>query len=124
MNCIYQNHKDSIGVQERFLVTSPLESDTHDYKWWVPITFAAAGDNFNETFPKVWMKENEKEKDVKELPNEDEAVIFNVQQTGKIYRFMCWPEHIVSLNVYYYPCFECDKFQDIIESTMMRRIGD
>ena len=92
MNCIYHNHKDSIGVQERFLVTSPLESDTHDYKWWIPITFAAAGDYFNETFPKVWMKENENEKNVKELPNEDEAVIFNIKQTGKIYRFTCWQE--------------------------------
>ena len=76
---------NSIDFQERFLVTSPLESDTHEYKWWVPITFAAAGDNFNETFPKVWMKESEHELVVKELPNKDQAVIFNIQQTGRIY---------------------------------------
>ena len=58
------------------------------------------------------MKENENEKNVKELPNEDEAVIFNIQQTGKIYRFTCWPElsDILSLNANYYPSFECNKF--------------
>ena len=56
------------------------------------------------------MKENENEKNVKELPNEDEAVIFNIQQTGKIYRFTCWSELILSLNANYYPSFECDKF--------------
>ena len=30
------------------------------------------------------MEENEIEKDVEGLPNEDQAVIFNIQQTGKI----------------------------------------
>merc|ERR1719367_1644264 len=30
-------------TQERFLVSSTDESDTHCYKWWIPITFAPSG---------------------------------------------------------------------------------
>ena len=70
-------------LQKRFLISSPLESDTHDYKWWIPITFTKPGGDFNNTYSKVWMKDSERVKVINGLPNKNEAAIFNVQQTGK-----------------------------------------
>jgi aminopeptidase N len=69
-------------IQKRFLISSPLESDTHDYKWWIPITFTKPGGDFNNTYSKVWMKDSERVKVINGLPNKNEAAIFNVHQTG------------------------------------------
>ena len=30
------------SLQSRYLTTAPKKDDGHDYKWWVPITFAEA----------------------------------------------------------------------------------
>ena len=71
-------------IKDRNLRSLPLSSDKHDYKWWIPITFAAAGGNFNDTFNKIWMNDNEKTKIITNLPTKEEAVIFNIQQTGDV----------------------------------------
>ena len=63
-------------------MTKQLPTDTHDYKWWIPITFTTPGGNFNDTYNKVWMKDSEKIKIIGGLPEENEAAIFNVQETG------------------------------------------
>ena len=38
---------------------------------------------FNNTFSKDWMKDTESEKPINGMPHENDAVIFNVQQTGE-----------------------------------------
>ena len=70
--------------QERFLLKRSKESnDTNDYKWWVPITYATRRNaDFDATVPKIWMKPNEKTKMISGLPQNNDWVIFNVQQTG------------------------------------------
>ena len=68
--------------QNRFLLSKPLPTDTHDYKWWIPITFTTPGGDFNNTYNSIWMKESEKVKRINGLPNKNQAAIFNVQQTG------------------------------------------
>jgi len=69
--------------QERFLLTTnPSKKDTHDYKWWIPITFATPAGDFNDTYNSIWMEEKEKTKVISGLPDKETAVIFNVQETG------------------------------------------
>ena len=48
----------------------------------MPITFAPAGGNFNDTFPKAWLSENQERIQVSGLPASKTAVVFNVQETG------------------------------------------
>ena len=66
------------------MVSLPLSSDTHEYRWWIPITFTKPDGDFNNTFSKLWMKDTEAEKEINGMPNENEAVIFNLQQTGEL----------------------------------------
>ena len=71
--------------QSRFLIsTSASESSSTSpaYRWWVPITFAPAGGNFNDTFPKAWLREDQERSQVPGLPDSETAVVFNVQETG------------------------------------------
>merc|ERR1719464_939165 len=71
--------------QSRFLfsTSAPESSSTSPaYRWWVPITFAPAGGNFNDTFPKAWLREDQERKRVSGLPDSETAVVFNVQETG------------------------------------------
>ncbi|XP_042215803.1 aminopeptidase N-like isoform X2 [Homarus americanus] len=70
--------------QERFLTVKKNDSeDTHDYKWWVPLTYTGGDDpNFNETRAKVWMKDSETHITIPSLPTKDQWVIFNLQETG------------------------------------------
>ncbi|XP_069952146.1 aminopeptidase N [Cherax quadricarinatus] len=71
-------------TQERFLlVKNENSSDTHDYKWWVPLTYTSQDNpNFNNTQAQVWMKDSEAEITVSSLPEKDQWVIFNIQETG------------------------------------------
>ncbi|XP_069173006.1 LOW QUALITY PROTEIN: uncharacterized protein [Procambarus clarkii] len=71
-------------TQERFLlVKSANSSDTHDYKWWVPLTYTSQDDpNFNNTQAMEWMKDSEPEITISSLPGKDQWVIFNLQETG------------------------------------------
>ena len=71
--------------QSRFLISTsaPETSSTSPaYRWWVPITFAPAGGNFNDTFPKAWLREDQERIQVSGLPDSKTAVVFNVQETG------------------------------------------
>jgi len=71
--------------QSRFLISTsaPESSSTSPaYRWWVPITFAPAGGNFNDTFPKAWLREDQERIQVSGLPDSKTAVVFNVQETG------------------------------------------
>ncbi|XP_045117616.1 aminopeptidase N-like [Portunus trituberculatus] len=70
--------------QERFLLVKDDNSDdTHDYKWWVPLTYTGQDQpDFSQTQTKVWMKDSEAQLTVTSLPPKDHWVIFNLQQTG------------------------------------------
>ncbi|MPC23578.1 Aminopeptidase N [Portunus trituberculatus] len=70
--------------QERFLlVKDDNADDTHDYKWWVPLTYTGQDQpDFSQTQAKVWMKDSEAQLTVTSLPPKDHWVIFNLQQTG------------------------------------------
>ncbi|XP_050699392.1 aminopeptidase N-like [Eriocheir sinensis] len=70
--------------QERFLlVKDDSAEDTHDYKWWVPLTYTGQQrPDFSQTQPQVWMKDSEAQVTVKGLPPKDQWVIFNLQQTS------------------------------------------
>ncbi|XP_069952144.1 aminopeptidase N isoform X2 [Cherax quadricarinatus] len=71
-------------TQERFLmVWDQNYSDTHFYKWWVPLTYTSQDNpNFNNTQTQVWLKDYEAKITVSSLPRKDQWVIFNVQETG------------------------------------------
>jgi hypothetical protein len=43
----------------------------------------APGGNFSNTFSSVWMKPNEKQKQIQGMPDKNTPVVFNVQETGK-----------------------------------------
>ncbi|XP_018019808.1 puromycin-sensitive aminopeptidase-like protein, partial [Hyalella azteca] len=71
--------------QERFLlVKNENSTDTHDYKWWVPISFTSEDAmNFNDTRPSAWMDKTEPTKTISGLPTSpNKWVIVNLQQTG------------------------------------------
>ncbi|KAK7075491.1 hypothetical protein SK128_020460 [Halocaridina rubra] len=71
-------------TQERFLlVKNPNSTDTHDYKWWIPITFTSQNvQDFDTTFPSIWMSAAESEITINNLPDNNVWVIFNIQETG------------------------------------------
>jgi len=69
--------------QDRFLIGESAEADaSENFGWWIPITFAAVGESFENTFSQNWMEEGEKSKEITGMPGRNTAVIFNVQQTG------------------------------------------
>ena len=74
----------NISPKERFLlVKNPNSTDTHDYKWWVPITFATQDQpDFNDTRPSSWMSSSETSKIITGMPSKDKWMILNLQQTG------------------------------------------
>merc|ERR1719259_1615042 len=71
-------------TQERFMMEKPESSgaSTHDYKWWIPITFTTQeSTDFSNTVPSSWMSKDESTKDIENVP----AIgwkIFNLHQTG------------------------------------------
>ena len=71
-------------LQERFLLVKNSSSeDTHDYKWWIPISFTSEDSpNFENTKSEIWMSSDEAEKQIENLPDDDKWVIFNVQEAG------------------------------------------
>ena len=50
--------------------------------WWIPLSYAQPGGNFNDTKPKKWMTPEEESVEIDGLPEGDKPVIFNVQQKG------------------------------------------
>ena len=84
-----QGHKD--GTQKRFLLGSSDDTkkraDETEYSWWNPLSFTSPGSSFDKTYNELWMEEGEQTKEVSDMPEEEAAVVFNVQQTG-YYRFV------------------------------------
>jgi len=79
------NSNSAKVTQEKFRVSGKKSSndvDSKDYRWWIPITYVAPGGDFNNTYNTIWMKESDEEMTVPNLPNSDEAVVFNIQETG------------------------------------------
>ncbi|KAK3860173.1 hypothetical protein Pcinc_033761 [Petrolisthes cinctipes] len=83
---VQRNESDTSTIisQERFLLTRQENSeDTHDYKWWVPLTYTDQTEaDFSQTQPKVWMKDSEAQITIPHLATKDHWVIFNLHQTG------------------------------------------
>ena len=62
---------------------NPNSTDTHDYKWYVPINFVTEdAPDFTDTKPSSWMAATEPSKTITGLPNPGRWVIFNKLQTG------------------------------------------
>jgi len=70
--------------QKRFLIGDGKKSskETKKYSWWIPLTFASVQEGFKDTYSRHWMKEGEDSKEIPDMPEENVAVVFNVQQTG------------------------------------------
>merc|ERR1712212_421769 len=70
--------------QERFLLGKSENSiDSHEYKWWVPLTYTSQNEaNFNNTKAMAWMKDSETNITITSLPTKDQWVIFDLQETG------------------------------------------
>ncbi|XP_066967140.1 aminopeptidase N-like [Macrobrachium rosenbergii] len=82
---IIRNVKGTLATvsQERFLLTINETRDEHDYKWWVPLTFTTqAKPNFASTHSLIWLKNSSSHTVVRDLPDRDNWVIFNLKQTG------------------------------------------
>ncbi|XP_064118954.1 aminopeptidase N-like [Macrobrachium nipponense] len=82
---IIRNVKGTLATvsQERFLLTTNKTGDEHGYKWWVPLTFTSqAKPNFNRTQALIWMKNSSSHTVVRDLPDRNNWVIFNLKQTG------------------------------------------
>jgi len=78
----YQDNSATLTQKRFFLSQKESVSEDEDYKWWIPITFTYPGGDFSNTYSNIWMKENQRNIQVSELPHQDTAVIFNVQETG------------------------------------------
>ena len=82
VNRNYEDNSMTI-TQERFLSlkNQPKKSgeteDTHDYKWWVPISFDFEGGKFNQTRNSHWLK-----------PDQDKLTIQLPEGNTKILRFL------------------------------------
>ncbi|KAG0718922.1 Aminopeptidase Ey [Chionoecetes opilio] len=71
-------------TQERFLLRKdPNSTDSHAYKWWVPLSYTTQPDaDFTKTAPSMWLSLADSEVTVRSLPGSSEWVIFNLQETG------------------------------------------
>ncbi|KAF2365600.1 ERAP1-like C-terminal domain, partial [Trinorchestia longiramus] len=69
--------------QKRFLlVNNPNSTDTHDYKWWVPVSYTTqSSPDFTQTRPAYWISSAEDSITITGIPT-DEWVFFNLQETG------------------------------------------
>ena len=69
--------------QERFLIRPDVSGDSHNYQWYVPITYTKLDgtENFNNTHPITYLEPDSTIPDFN-IGFGSEAVIFNLQQTG------------------------------------------
>jgi aminopeptidase N len=74
-------NKSADLTQTRFF--SVAEKEDLTTKWWVPVTFSTPGGDFSQTNVKVWMNPDEDVVRLDGLPEDEQAVIFNVKATGK-----------------------------------------
>lgn len=61
------------------------KNDEPEYKWWVPLTHAAPGGDFENTYPMNWLKPKTPDSSIKVsgMPDKNTPVVFNLQQTGR-----------------------------------------
>ncbi|CAG0888889.1 unnamed protein product [Cyprideis torosa] len=72
-------------TQERFLLSedNETEADGIDYKWHIPVSYVVQSNaDFSATQPRLWIRQNEKSKNIGVISEKSEWVILNVQQTG------------------------------------------
>ncbi|KAF2365596.1 Peptidase M1 membrane alanine aminopeptidase N-terminal [Trinorchestia longiramus] len=74
---------EAVISQKRFLlVENPDSLDTHDYKWWVPITYTTQeSPDFTQTIPFYWLSDNGESLVIKNISTTGWH-FFNLQQTG------------------------------------------
>ncbi len=70
--------------QRRFLLGPRDESDAHEYTWWVPVSYAAAGADFESEealAPRAWLEAGQEaaELELEGGGGEEDVFIFNVQ---------------------------------------------
>ena len=84
LNVVRNYEENTMTItQSRFLTGEADTEDTHDYKWWIPITFDYENGYFNGTINSLWMSPSNNSITVDLAPDsKDKAVIVNVQQTG------------------------------------------
>ena len=71
--------------QQRYLTDfDQASNDTHEYKWWIPITYDVQGGKFDQTDNSIWLSPNDNDMTVtKEITTDAaKALVINVQQTG------------------------------------------
>ncbi|XP_015517541.2 uncharacterized protein LOC107222622 [Neodiprion lecontei] len=69
-------------TQARFLLGDADSSDTHDYKWWIPINWAVqSSPDFSSTVAADWIRSQDESIIISSF-NASGWVIFNKQQTG------------------------------------------
>nr|CAD7197139.1 unnamed protein product [Timema douglasi] len=76
--------KTSIS-QERFLLIPAINgTDTHDYKWWIPLTYTTKSElDFVDTETKQWLTATEESKQLTTpIINQEDWIIFNIQETS------------------------------------------
>lgn len=122
------NYESFLLFQERFLlVKNENSTDTHDYKWWVPLTYTGQDSpNFDNTQTKVWMKDSEDKITISSLPSKDQWVIFNLQETG-YYRVNYdddnWKLLILQLNTNHEAIHVINRAQIIDDALNLARAG-
>ena len=109
------------------MVKNPNSTDTHDYKWYVPINFATSDNpDFNSTKPTSWMTNKETTKRITGMPGSDKWVIFNNQQTGyyKVnYDSNNWKQIGKQLKIDYSKISPLNRAQVVDDSLDLARAG-
>nr|CAD7453868.1 unnamed protein product [Timema tahoe] len=69
--------------QERFLLRRSGVSDSHVYRWYVPLTYTTQTQlDFNTTSTKQWLPDFSTQATIGETVSANQWILFNIQQTG------------------------------------------
>ena len=74
-------------LQERFVYSLNTTREDKSLYWWIPLTWTTqsqAPNGFKKTKPMQWLKNSSKPMKINIGTNEDDWVIFNNQETGKL----------------------------------------
>lgn len=86
-----RNYADKTATvsQQRYLADTVHEPSDTEHCWWAPLSYTSSDElDFNNTHPKSWLKCKCNEKNVgipetvKDMPDETEWVIFNIEMSG------------------------------------------
>ena len=73
-----------VSIQHKYQ-TDKDKADESESKWWIPITYAKSDEDFDKTGNPIWFRSDQNFLEVSGLPPLNQAVVFNVQQTGNQY---------------------------------------